>query len=374
MRTRSSEVIHVVNQMRPGGIETMVYDLARLSRIKSRVFSLESATGDLVAGWQKLSTLGTLLEGFEKPPGLAPALVLRLAKRFRALKPSAVFLHRTSPLLYGGLAARIAGVPNIVHVEHDVWQYADPRRLKLLKWSTRMVQPRHFAVSAEIANALERMLPSRRASVVPGGVDLERFCQRPREASRAALGLPLDKSVIGSVGRLEKVKGHRVLVSAMPHLAAEVHVAIVGDGSQRESLLQLAQELGVQERLHLLGHRDDVEHFVSALDVFCLPSLGEGLPRVVMEAQGADVPVVASDVGSVRQVVDEETGHLVPADDPVALANAITARLASPPAPGACRAYAEAHFSIERMVAMYDRVADNIVDAVETRHPSGCAT
>jgi glycosyltransferase involved in cell wall biosynthesis len=119
----------------------------------------------------------------------------------------------------------------------------------------------------------------------------------------------------------------------------------------------MARERGVESRLHLLGHRDDVEQVISALDVFCLPSLGEGLPRVVMEAQAADIPIVASDVGSVAQIVDPATGRMVKANDAPALAAAIAASLASPPVPGACRAFAEARFSIARMVEKYDNTA-----------------
>lgn len=363
MQSENCDVVHVVNQMRPGGIETMVFDIVRHSRHASRIFSLEGSTEQLISGWSGLSTIANSIDGFERPPGLVPALVLRLARRLRELKPRAVFLHRISPLLYGGLAARIAGVPTIVHVEHDVWQYDDPRRRRLLKWSVRMVRPVHFAVSPAIAETLKQMLPSPQICVVPGGVDLNRFRRRERGPARLALGLPPDAHVVGTAGRLEPVKGHRVLVSAMSHLPDDVHVLIVGEGSQRDALLSQARELGVDARLRLLGHRDDLEQILPALDVFCLPSLGEGLPRVLMEAQGADIPVVASDVGSVKQVVDPATGRLVSADDPRALADALKASLASPAPAGICRTFAEARFGIDRLVDQYDSMADKLVSA-----------
>lgn len=358
MGSHACDVIHVVNQMRPGGIETMVFDIVQLSKHSSRIFSLENSSDQLVRGWARLQPIAGSLEAFEKPHGVSPGLIFRLARRFRALRPRSVFLHRVNPLFYGGLAARLAGVPYVVHVEHDVWQYQDPRRRRMLERSVRLVRPQHFAISDEIASALREMLPSPRIEVVPGGVDLKRFCRRDRRSERAALGLPGDVTVIGSVGRLEAVKGHRVLVEAMPGLSDTVHVVLVGEGSERETLLQRARELGVVHRLHLLGHRDDIERVMSAMDLFCLPSLGEGLPRVVMEAQGADLPVVASDVGSVRKVVDPATGRMVPASDAKALASALAASLAAPPTPGLCRDYAERHFSIEKMVGAYDRIAD----------------
>ena len=357
MPIETCDVVHVVNQMRPGGIETMVFDIVRHSRNASRIFSLEGNTGQLLRGWPGLASVAGSLEGFEKPPGLVPGLALRIARRLRELKPRAVFLHRISPLLYGGLAARIARVPTVVHVEHDVWQYADARRRRLLELSARIVRPIHFAVSPAIAEALEQMLPSPQIRVVPGGVDLDRFCKRERGPARMALGLPDDAGVIGTAGRLEPVKGHRVLVSAMPSLPDNTHVLIVGEGSQHESLVTLARELGVDARVHLLGHRDDLERILPAFDVFCLPSLGEGLPRVLMEAQAADIPIVASDVGSVREVVDPATGRLVIADNPTELAEALNASLAAPSTPGACRAFAAARFGIDRLVHEYDSLA-----------------
>lgn len=357
MQIETCDAVHVVNQMRPGGIETMVFDIVRHSRNTSRIFSLEGRTDELVGNWPALASISGAIEGFGKKNGLAPALVLKIAQRLRELKPRAVYLHRNNPLLYGGLAARIARVPVVVHVEHDIWQYSDPGRRRLLEWSVRMVRPVHFAVSPAIAEALQKMLPAAQVRVVPGGIDLDRYRQRERGPARIALGLPADADVIGTAGRLEPVKGHRVLVEAMQHLSDTAHVVIVGDGSQRASLLARARELGVEARLHLLGHRDDLELILPAFDVFCLPSLGEGLPRVLMEAQSADIRVVASDVGSVRQAVDPATGQLVAAGNAAELAKALKASLAAPAKPGDCRAFATARYGIDRLVHEYDSIA-----------------
>lgn len=358
------DVIHVVNQMRPGGIETMVFDIVSQSAYKSCIFSLEGEADELIENWPGLKKFRNALDGFGKQPGLTPALVARLAQRMRSLQPKAVFLHRLNPLLYGGLAARIARVPAIVHVEHDVWQYSDPGRLRLLTVSRRLVRPEvHFAVSSAIAEELERLLPSASVKVVPGGVDLNRYCQRERAPALAALGLPDDAKVIGSAGRLEEVKGHSVLVSALADLPSETHVVLVGDGTQRNNLTELARAVGVENRLHFLGHRDDLEKILPAFNVFCLPSLSEGLPRVVMEAQAADIPVVASDVGSVRQAVDPATGSVVPSGNPKELARALALALASPPSAGAVRAFAVGRFGIDRLVAAYDSIATPHIDA-----------
>ena len=352
------DIVHVVNQMRPGGIETMVADLVKSSRHTSLIFSLEGTGADLVAGWPLLAQFASRLEGFDRPPRVDPKLVLRIARRLRQLSPRAIFLHRTNPLLYGGMAARLAGVPAIVHVEHDVWHYGDPRRRRLLHWANRLTRPRHFAISSEIADTLRKMLPGADISVVPGGVDLARFQVGDTMAARTALDLPPEARVVGTAGRLEKVKGHEFLVKAMAHLPSDVMLVLVGKGSAYETLAESARALGVDDRVRFFGHRDDLERVFPAFDVFCLPSLNEGLPRVLMEAQAAGLPIVATDVGAVRRIVAPSSGRLVTVGDPLALAEAISATLAAPSSREACRRYAEANFGIDRMVATYDAMAD----------------
>lgn len=351
------DIVHVVNQMRPGGIETMVLDLVSQSTYPSRIFSLDGSTETLVRNWPGLAPVADRLEGFERAPGLVPSLILRLALRLRKLSPRAVFLHRISPLLYGGIAARIARVPHVVHVEHDVWHYdEDPHHRTMLKWSVRLAHPEHYAVSHAVATRLRELVPGAPVRVVPAGVDLTRFVAGDRSAHRHGLGLAPDARIVGSAGRLEEVKGHKTLIDAIQYLPADVVAVIAGRGSEHDRLIEHAVELGVADRIKLIGHRDDLERIFPAFDVFCLPSLSEGLPRVVMEAQAADIPVVATDVGSVRDAVCPRTGRLVPPADARALAEAIRQCLAVRPAPGVSRRFAEANFSLQRMVADYDGI------------------
>lgn len=347
-------VIHIVNQMRPGGIETMVIDLVAKSRHASRIMSLEGTAAGLLEGWPALASFADRLEAFDRPPRLDLRLVLRIARRLRALRPHTVFLHRTNPLLYGGIAARLAGVPTIVHVEHDVWHYRQSSRRRLVTVAAKIVRPLHFAVSQAVAETLTEMLPHHEVRVVPGGVDLTRFGSADRNEARKALDLPAGIRVVGSVGRLEEVKGHKTLIEAIPYLPDDMIVILAGQGSEAIRLKDLASTLGVAGRIRLLGHRDDVDQLMPAFDVFCLPSLSEGLPRVVMEAQAAGVPVVASDVGSVRQAVDPDTGRLVAPGDPAALADALCGLTFSADAASSCRRFALDNFSIERMITAYD--------------------
>jgi glycosyltransferase involved in cell wall biosynthesis len=133
---------------------------------------------------------------------------------------------------------------------------------------------------------------------------------------------------VGSLGRLAPQKGYDVLVRALAELP-DVNAVIVGDGEERKRLHALATELGVSERLHILGWESDPRNYLTSFDLFVLPSRYEGFPLSIVEAMQAGLPVVASDVGSVAEALDgERAGLLVAPDDVGALVRAIAGLLA----------------------------------------------
>jgi glycosyltransferase involved in cell wall biosynthesis len=192
------------------------------------------------------------------------------------------------------------------------------------------------------------------------GIEPPLTLEREREGKqiRQELGLGPEDFIVGNVGRLALQKGQRHLVAAMPFLLERVpraHAVIAGGGDLEAYLRDLALEVGVAERVHVLGPRKDVPALMHAMDVFAMPSIWEGFGLVLLEAMAAGRPVVASRVATIPEVVvDGQTGLLVPAGDPLALAEAI-ARLAADPA--LARQLGEAgrdrlrrHFSIDKMV------------------------
>lgn len=127
---------------------------------------------------------------------------------------------------------------------------------------------------------------------------------------------------------MEEVKGHKYLIEALAHLNSDVHLALAGSGSLRRSLQQLAEKLGIAERVHFLGNQDDMPRFYQCLDVFCLPSLNEGLPLAPLEAQACGVRAVVTNAGGAAEALCPDTGILVPPGDAQALADAIQLALA----------------------------------------------
>lgn len=348
--------VHIVQRMAPGGIETLVLDLASRDP-EIRILSLEGDAEALIAAWPELGALADRFTALGKMPGAKPALVRTVATALTRLGAASVVVHHLGPLVYGGLAARIARVPVCVHVEHDGWHYRSRSHARLGRLMQRLVRPRRVAVSQSTAETAGLTLAAEPVAIVPNGVDLGRFVPGDREAARAALGLPSGVTLIGSLGRLAKVKGHDVLIEAVGYLPGDWHVAIAGDGDMLEGLKRQAATLDLSDRIHFLGHQDRPERVYPAFDIFCLPSRAEGFPRALIEAQACDIPVVASDVGGVREAVCPNTGRLVIPEHPMRLALALVAAVERPSGESP-RSFVDPVFSLERTAAAYRSLAD----------------
>ena len=342
-------VLHVVAKMQPGGIETLVLDLARRDPEDIAIVSLERSADELVNDWAALEPYRERLIGLGHTGGMRPKLSLSLSKIFRRIKPRAVVAHHIGPLLYSAGAVKLAGPKRLVHVEHDVWHYQEnPRHVKILKLVEMLARPKHLAVSTPIRARMLEYIPKADIVFAPPGIDTARFAKGDAAAARAKLGLPADARLIGTAGRLAAVKAQHVLIEAMASLPPDVHCVIAGEGEERPALEAKIGALGLGDRVRLLGHRDDLFEILPGFSLFCLPSLNEGLPRVALEAQACDIPVVASDVGALKDAVCPDTGALVPAGDPAALAQALSERLAQPVPDGVTRAYVVDRFDFSR--------------------------
>jgi glycosyltransferase involved in cell wall biosynthesis len=188
------------------------------------------------------------------------------------------------------------------------------------------------AVSPEIRDALLDLGigRSRRFEVISLGFDLGGFLavDQPSGKLRGDLGLDAGVPLVGVVGRLVPIKDVATMLRAMPQLPS-VHLAVVGDGELRPSLEAQARDLGLGDRVHFTGWCPDVPEAMSDMDVVALTSRNEGTPVTLIEAQAAGRPVVATDVGGVRFVVEDRAGgFLVPRGDAEALAERVSRLLA----------------------------------------------
>jgi glycosyltransferase involved in cell wall biosynthesis len=345
------EQTHVVQDLRPGGIESLALALTSRARGNCQLVSLNGTVPQLVAGWDALKPVADLMQAFNKAPGLKPALVFALARHFRQTNTQSVITHHIGPLLYAGVAARLAGVPVVAHVEHDAWHYQDARRRRLGRSLIRLVRPRLAAVSQTVADGVLAGI-GREARIIPNGADLARFTPRSRDQARRELGLPVGQKLIGCAGRLEEVKGFDLLIDAMVKMACDVTAIIFGIGTQERALRQKAERLGLAQRIIFAGLSSDMPSVYPAFDVFCLPSRFEGLPLAALEAQACGIPVAGFDVGGVREALCPKTSRLAPAGDVDALASALAEALHSPSRQSP-RDFVSANFSFEQTLRAY---------------------
>lgn len=284
----------------------------------------------------RLRALGVEVVDVPIPRRISPrgdwAALKGLVRTFRGLRPDIVHTHTSKAGFLGRLAARLAGVPRVVHTMHEPPHNAArgwvERELYIwlerlaARWADRIHTQSH-ANEREILRT--RLVPKRKLEVFHLGIDLSSYrpAADPRAAVRA-LGIPDSAPVVGTVGRLEAPKGHAYLLQALARLPARVRAVIVGGGVLRERLEADAETLGVADRVVFTGFREDMLDLLQGFDVFALPSLWEGLGVVLLEAMAYGKPLVASAVGGVTDVVvPGETGLLVPREDPKALAQAL---------------------------------------------------
>lgn len=279
---------------------------------------------------------------------------------FARVKPDIVHTHGYRSDLLGVLAARRVRIAT-VSTAHGFT--GGGLKGSMYEWIQRATWRMHTAVIAVSQPLVARLraagLRHERVHLVPNGWSRE-GSGMTRADARAALGLPTGARLIGWVGRLSQEKGPDVMLDAMPHVAADIILVMVGDGPERTALDAQAARLGLGERVRWLGAVPEAGKYFSAFDGFVLSSRTEGTPIALFEAVAAGVPVVATAVGGVPEVVTEREALLVRPEDPAALGAAV-ARLTADPAATALRAAAaslrlESQYGVEAWVRRYDEV------------------
>ena len=320
-----STVVQVVQHLKPGGIETMALDLANFceSDETTLIVSLEGGLKTALGNWPRLQSISAKLIFLGKKPGLNLLLIIRLMRLFKRLKVKVVHTHHIGPLLYAGLAARLAGIDCLIHTEHDAWHLTNARRRNLQRWVIRMTRPILVADAESVATSMQHFLKLKNLRVIRNGIDIERFIPGDRTAARQVLSLPQDVQLIGCSGRLETVKGQKTLIYALADLPACVHLALAGTGSTENKLRRLSRTLKLSDRVHFLGHIDEMPGFYQALDIFCLPSLNEGFPLSPLEAQACNIPAAVTDVGGASETLCPYSGALIPPENAAAMASTL---------------------------------------------------
>lgn len=300
-----------------------------------------------------------------------PICVLTLRERIARARPDLVHTHLIHADLYGGLAARLAGVPRVVSTKHNDDAFRQNWLLKVPIRAANRHCDRVITISWHLADFVARVedVPLQRITAIHYGLEATDGSPATRSRARETLGVGDGTPLVVSVGRLTEQKGHRYLLDAWRWVCertAEGTLVVVGAGPLREALGTSARRLGIEDRVVWTGWRTDVAQILTAADLYVHPSLWEGFGLVLLEAMSAQKCVIASRVSAVPEiVVHGETGWLVPSRDGEALGEVILRMLKDA---AARRCMGEAgrrrvleHFGVERMVRATEAVYDALL-------------
>jgi glycosyltransferase involved in cell wall biosynthesis len=372
-------ITHVVENLNRGGLERMVIELVKLQQQQGHHCQIVCLfePGALA---HELSALGIAVTACGKQPGLDLGAVRRLRGLIRAHATEVLHTHNAVAHYYAVPAAWGSGVRRVINTRHSMLgarQSSDDgalishkvdRRERLYQCAVACTD-----IVATVCDAARRdavalgIVPASKARVVNNGIRVEAF-ERASESMRARLRGLLQLSdgarVIGSVGRLTRLKDQAGLIKAFALVHAQqpsAALVFVGDGELRESLPAVAIAEGVAESVHFLGDRSDVRELLQGFDIFALSSLSEGYSMALLEACATALPIVATDVGGNGEIVRHDiTGLLVAPCDPAAMAAALTTLLEQPSRAqqlgNAARAWVERDGSLASMASGYNHL------------------
>jgi glycosyltransferase involved in cell wall biosynthesis len=367
LMSRKIRVLHIINNLNYGGMERILADIVRRmdpSRFDRHVLAL-SYLGQFAQGLEDVATLHIA----DRMPPWSLLWPARLTRQIQRIAPDVVHTH--SGVWYkASLAARLARVPRLIHTEHgrpypDSWhrkflEYLAAKRTDILVTVSEPLHQFHLAHS---------ILPEHhKLRIIVNGVDTDLYCPRPDPGTvRRELGIDAMTPVLGSIGRLQPIKGYDVMVTAFHRLHSDCKsgptplLVIVGDGAERPHLETLAASYALHDKIRFLGWRDDIHDLHATFTLFTLSSRSEGTSVSLLEAMSSGLCPIVTNVGGNANILGTELRHrLIPPEDPVALANAWTSALQDVEKrkrdAQAARSRVNAHFSLNFMVRSYEQL------------------
>ena len=339
------KVLHVITRLICGGAEQNTLLTVRGLLEKGYEVGLAAGPsdhieGDLEYAFRQLDIKLFVLPSFVRKLDPLKDLITahKLYVLIRKEKYDIVHTHVSKAGILGRWAAKLAGVPIICHTTHgnifDGYfnKYITKMFILFNKMTVKITDKMITITDVGKKQWLDRHIGKSHQYVsIYDGIDMNVFTPDAVKTSRSVLrksvGLSDDEIVIGNVGRLAPIKGHKYLIEAIPLIVQKiknVKFIIIGDGPDREELEVLSAKLQVDNYINFIGMNDNIPELLSIMDIFVLPSLNEGLGRALVEAMAMGLPCVASAVGGVVEVIEhEETGMLVPKGDPQVLAKVI---------------------------------------------------
>lgn len=364
MPSRRVKVLHLLASLPVGGAEDLVAAIVR-GLDPERFAAGVACLGFPGPVGEELRAAGYPVHylGLEVKHTSMWRLVAAVRRLLKELQPDILHTHLYHPNLYGRLAALGLGIPVVAAVHNSYTRVKFHRRV----WNFLLgrAADRILVGSAQVRDDVRHYdgVPASRLLLLPYGIRLDELgSSLSRQEARQAL--QVSGFVMGAVGRLEEQKGHAYLLEALAQVRQdlpEATLVLVGDGRLRQDLEGRVRELGLAERVRFLGTRRDLPLIYRALDLFVQPSRWEGLPLALLMAMGAGLPVLATRVSGVREVInDGVNGRLVEPEAPQALARVLLELYRQPETRVRLGAAAQCtireNYSLEAMLARLEKL------------------
>ena len=327
---RRTRIAFVAHDFATGGIQRCIAHLVNGLDPNRFEFQVISLSNDLAArDW--IHNVGVEVTTLGKSKSNDPRVIMRLAGALREFRPDIMQSHNWGTLLESVVARRLARIPVHVHAERGTVGNSLTGRglrnrmrgvaMRLGMEALDVVLSNSWAVASRVE---ERSgFSSKRIRIIPNGVDRPRVdCPvTARQEIRKQLGVEESALIVGSLGRLDAVKGFDVAIRATALALRErpdIHLLIVGDGPDRVALAALADELGIHSHVHLPGRREDIGRWLSAIDIYLNTSKSEGMSQAVLEAMSFGLPMIVTDVGDNAHLIggEDRCGEVIQAENP----------------------------------------------------------
>ena len=364
-------VLHIIDSLHLGGAQEVVLNLATCgsSRFRHEVATMHGHG----IYWNRLKQAGVKVHSLS-PHKLLPLYLASIPMRLLADRPDILHCHLIPSNIIAKPLGALLGVPVLINHDHtNDTRRADSRLLLALDRFSNRFASHIVAVSASCRDFLitRESISASDVTLVPNAIDLRRFspASARRDHARLELGLPASERVVAGVGRLNPQKNFSLFLDIAAQLAPrfpDLHFLLAGDGPEEKMLREKAATLGIADRVTFSGYVADTRLVYLAADVLLMPSRYEGLPMTLLEAMAMGLPVVASQLDGIAEVIgDGREGFLVPSDDAPLFVERTAALLqdadlSSRIAQNA-RAKIEACFSVERMTSAVEEIYDRFL-------------
>jgi len=367
------KVLILIQGLSFGGPEKLVYDMVRCINKHWKEINLEICCYDTLGHFaEKLikEKQKVKIHFLLRKPGIDLSYPFKLASLIKKRNIQIIHAHNATAWFYGTWASILSGVP-LVYTEHDR-SFPTPLRLKYFHYFFGKCTTAVVAVSGAVKRNLEKYEHIKNIRVIYNGIDPDLFKPASAEEKilkKKKLGLNQNDFVLSNVGRMDYWKNQRILIEILPELKKnfpQIKLVFVGGGKEEQNLKHLVIKKRVKNDVIFLGQRSDVNQILKAFDIFIFPSLTEGLPLVIIEAMAVGLPIIASPVGGIPElIINGKNGFLVSPTSKEEIKSTIIKLLQNPK----LRQYMgktgrkifESRFSLPKMVKNYLKVYNEVI-------------